>query len=127
MAKERDEKGRFLEGSCGNPNGRPPKESTFSDIAKEMLNANEIDISIRTENPNDNVDGKPVVSEKRFKITSKNSMKYSLAAALLTDAMCGSIQHAKEFLNRAEGLPKQTIESTNINFNTDDVEIEIID
>jgi len=33
----RDEKGKFVEGVSGNPNGRPKKGLTLTDIAKEIL------------------------------------------------------------------------------------------
>ena len=33
----RDERGRFVEGISGNPNGRPKKGFTLTDIAKEIL------------------------------------------------------------------------------------------
>lgn len=118
MGKERDENGRFAPGNSGNPNGRPKKESTFSDIAREMLNSNEISIKIKVSTPNNtNDEGEPIQETKEFKITSENQVKHSLAAALLTDGLMGNIAATKEFLNRAEGMPKQTVENTNIDAN----------
>lgn len=112
---ERDKNGKFVQGNSGNPKGRPPKESTFSDIAKEMLNSNEISIKIKVSSPNNKDDDGNVIDDiKEFKITSENQVKYSLAAALLTDGIMGNIAATKEFLNRAEGMPKQSVETKDI-------------
>jgi hypothetical protein len=40
QGKNRDKAGKFLEGTSGNPNGRPPKGYSLTDMVKEMLSSN---------------------------------------------------------------------------------------
>lgn len=70
-------------GADANPNGRPPKEWTWSGLLKEKMEELGPD---------------------------KRAVKEAVAASLLAKALEGDVVAIKEIGNRIEGLPKQVIE-----------------
>lgn len=86
-------------GQSGNPNGRPKKENTFSDIARELMSANEIEIEY-------------TIKDKTTHLSFKSSkpIYYGVATALIKEALSGKVNAAKELLDRIEGKPNQSID-----------------
>jgi hypothetical protein len=73
----------FKPGQSGNPNGRPPKEWSWSGLLREMMDQTE-------------EDGEPV--------------KVKIARALKLKAFEGDVVAIKELGNRIDGMPKQAVE-----------------
>jgi hypothetical protein len=92
----RDKRGLFLPGYTANPNGRPKKENTFSDIARALLSSKSIDITYTFPK-----DGEIVTS--KMQITSDNTFNHALAVALIKEGMGGNVQAIKELVDRTEG------------------------
>ena len=85
-------------GRSGNLKGRPKKSMCYSDTARELMAAQEIDVSWT-------VDGKA----KTLKVTSNRNMYYGIVAAQIMEALKGNVQAAKELIDRTEGRARQTI------------------
>lgn len=93
MAKKKGEhlkKYHFKMGHGGGP-GRPKKENTFSDTARELMGSNEISVSWR-------VNG----NQKTLQVTSDKNMYYGVASALIMESLKGNVQAAKELIDRIE-------------------------
>jgi len=96
MAIERDEFGRFKEGSVPNPNGRPKKGQTITDAVREMLEEVKI---IRDKDGKE----KEIIPKKVF------------AERLIKMALDGDMQALKLIWNYLDGMPLQR----NLNMQTD--------
>jgi hypothetical protein len=79
-------------GRSGNPRGRPPKERAFSDTARELLNANEIDI-----------EWKVGLKTRKLKLKATKNLYYGIAAAMIHEALNGDVRAAHELLDRVDG------------------------
>lgn len=77
---------QFKPGQSGNPNGRPPKEWTWSGLLKEKMEA--------------------MIGEDGLTI------KDAVASSLLTKAMEGDVSAIKEVGNRVDGMPAQALDLT---------------
>ena len=88
---------RFKKGGPGGP-GRPKKEHTFSDTAREMLAATAIDVTWT-------INGKV----KTLHLQSTKNMHYGMAAALIMESLKGNVNAVRELVNRVEGRAIQTI------------------
>lgn len=98
----RDEAGRLLPGNTANPNGRPLKENTFSDIARTLLSSKEIHIEYTY--PKDGA-----LVKRSLNITSDNTINHSLVAALVKEGLDGNVNAIKELIDRTQGRAPQEI------------------
>jgi hypothetical protein len=89
-------------GESGNPNGRPKKGEAWADVANELLNSKEIDITMKM------ADGKV----KRLSLESDKSFRHAVIIGQINQAMQGNVQSAKELADRTEGKSKETKEIT---------------
>ena len=90
-------------GQSGNPNGRPKKGEAWADVANELLNSKEIDITMKM------ADGKV----KRLSLESDKSFRHAVIVGMIKEAMNGNVQAAKELADRTEGKSKEIREVTN--------------
>jgi len=90
-------------GQSGNPNGRPPKGEAWADVANELLNSKEIDITMKM------ADGKV----KRLSLESDKSFRHAVIVGMIKEAMNGNVQAARELADRTEGKSKERREVTN--------------
>ena len=104
----------FKKGQSGNPKGRPKKGEAWADVANELLNSKEIDITIKTS------DGKV----KRFNLEADKSFRHAVIVGQISEAMKGNVQAARELADRTEGKPKQEREITN---KTEPIQVMVID
>jgi len=88
--------------SC-NPNGRPKKGEAWADVANELLNSKEIDITMKM------ADGKV----KRLSLESDKSFRHAVIVGMIKEAMNGNVQAARELADRTEGKSKERREVTN--------------
>ena len=95
---------RFKKGGPGGP-GRPKKEHTFSDTARELMAANSIDVSWTI------VDGNGQKKTKTLQLKSTKNMHYGTAAALIVEALKGNVNALREIINRTEGKAVQKVEA----------------
>ncbi len=98
----RDEAGRLLPGNTANPNGRPLKENTFSDIARTLLSSKEIHIEYTY--PKDGA-----LVKRSLNITSDNTINHSLVAALVKEGLDGNVNAIKELIDRTQGRAPQDL------------------
>ena len=89
---------QFKPGQSGNPKGRRPNEKTFSDTARELMQATSIDVSWT-------INGKT----KTLQLKSTKNMHYGMAAALIMESLKGNVNAIREIVNRIEGKAVQTI------------------
>jgi hypothetical protein len=101
----RDEHGRLLPGYTANPNGAPRKEERFSEAARRMLAAREVDITYSFPK-----DGQLIT--KKLHIQSDKTINDSLVAALVKEGMDGNVQAIKELVDRIEGKARESIDHT---------------
>jgi hypothetical protein len=90
-------------GTSGNPAGRPKKGDTFAEIARELLAANEIDITYTTLDK----DGKP--KETRCYLKTTKNFHHAIIQAMTKKAMQGDANAAQFIYNRVDGMPRQSI------------------
>ena len=90
-------------GESGNPNGRPKKGEAWADVANELLNSKEIDITMKM------ADGKV----KRLSLESDKSFRHAVIVGMIKEAMNGNVQAARELADRTEGKSKERREVTN--------------
>ena len=90
-------------GESGNPNGRPKKGEAWADVANELLNSKEIDITMKM------ADGKV----KRLSLESDKSFRHAVIVGMIKEAMKGNVQAARELADRTEGKSKERREVTN--------------
>ena len=94
--------GKFGADNIANPNGRPLKENTFSDIARELASASSIDINYTILK-----DGQMV--KRSMHMESNKTMAHSMVAALIKEGLDGNVAAIKEFANRTEGKVMEKI------------------
>ena len=89
-------------GQSGNPAGRPKKISTWSEQAKELLQASEIDIGIKL----------PDGNKKRLKLKVEDgkTILHAVIGSLILEALNGNIPAMRELADRTEGKPAQKLE-----------------
>tara|TARA_R110002110_G_scaffold60364_1_gene169972 strand:+ start:125 stop:508 length:384 start_codon:yes stop_codon:yes gene_type:complete len=92
----------FKKGQSGNPNGRPKKGEAWADVARELLDSNEIEINMVMGN------GK----QKRLSMVADKSFRHAVIIGQINQAMQGNVQSAKELADRTEGKSKETKEIT---------------
>lgn len=80
-------------GETHNPHGRPRKEHCFGDIAREMLGAKTVTITLTTP------DGK----KRDIGISATPSIRHGLIAAMIREGFKGNVQAAKELIDRTDG------------------------
>ena len=90
-------------GESGNPNVRPKKGEAWADVANELLNSKEIDITMKM------ADGKV----KRLSLESDKSFRHAVIVGMIKEAMKGNVQAARELADRTEGKSKEIREVTN--------------
>jgi len=90
-------------GEIRNPNGRPKKENTFSDICRELLQSKEIDITYTFPK-------KGTMVTSHMHMSSDKTMNHSLAAVLIKEGMGGNVKAIQEIIDRTDGKPKQTVD-----------------
>ena len=91
MEQDRDDKGRWIPGTSGNPNGRPPSGKAFSDLLRQE--AEEIDVDTGLTNAQ------------------------IIAKALVSLAKQGNVYAIERYADRLDGKPKQSMDVTsNIRF-----------
>ena len=100
---KRNAKGQLEKGYSGNPKGRPPKEKSFSDTARRLLNATELDIDLITEK-----DGEKKVEKVKF--TANQGLYHALVCALLKEGMRGNVQAIRELIDRADGKVREKVD-----------------
>ena len=92
----------WVKGKSGNPSGRPKKGSSWSDVANQLLDATELDISLTLPNG------------KKHQITCNieggNTIRHAVVGALIVEALKGNIQAIRELADRTEGKPAQKAE-----------------
>ena len=86
-----------------NPHGRPKKDKCFGDIAREMMDSKEIEISLTL----------PSGVVKKIGIKSDKTIKQSIIAAMIREAMTGNLQAAKELIDRVDGKVTEKIDVKN--------------
>ena len=104
----------FKKGQSGNPKGRPKKGEAWADVANDLLNSKEIDITMKT------ADGKI----KRLNLESDKTLRHAVIIGQINSAMAGNVQAAKEVADRTEGRAKEFREVTNKN---DPIQVMVID
>ena len=104
----------FVKGQSGNPKGRPKKGEAWADVANDLLNSKEIDITMKT------ADGKI----KRLNLESDKTLRHAVIIGQINSAMAGNVQAAKELADRTEGRAKEFREVTNKN---DPIQVMVID
>ena len=90
--------------------GRHKKENTYSDIVRELLNAQELSLTITTPK-----------EKKQIKMTADNTLYHAIAIGQINRAMSGDTQAAREIIDRADGKVKEKLD-----LNTEQV-IRVID
>jgi hypothetical protein len=98
--EKRNPDGTFGPGNNANPNGRPRKETTFSDIARTLLASREIHIEYTYPK-----EGRLLTS--KLNIVSSNTLNHSLVAALIKDGLDGNVAAIKELIDRTEGKAQE--------------------
>lgn len=98
---------KFKKGHPGGP-GRPSLEKTFSETARKLLAAQEIDITYT-------LNGK----KKKIHLKASKDMHYGIAAAMINESLGGNVKAMQALIDRIEGKPIAHIEgdlSASINF-----------
>ncbi len=93
-------------GKTNNPNGRPPKERTFSDTARQMLSAEAMDITYTY--PSKGLKSGNIT--RRVNLKSTKTFYHGMVAALVCEGLDGNVAAIRELVNRVEGLPPQSID-----------------
>ena len=91
----------WVKGQSGNPNGRPKKGKTWSEIANDLLDSNEIMIVYSTSKE---------TKDLHLQVDKNKTIRHAIVSALINEAMSGNIQAIKELYDRTEGKPAQKLE-----------------
>ena len=101
QVSNRHTKTTWVKGQSGNPNGRPKKGKTWSEIANDLLDSNEIMIVYSTSKD---------IKDLHLKVDKNKTIRHAIVSALINEAMSGNIQAIKELYDRTEGKPAQKLE-----------------
>lgn len=91
----RDNKGKFLPGVSGNPNGRPKREWTWASLIEEYAEHK-----------------KEVVVNKETGERKKYTYRELVIKRLYNEAANGNMQAVREIFSRMDGMPDQNIGNT---------------
>ena len=97
--KSGNPKTQFKPGKSGNPKGRPPNIKYFGETLRELMQAQDMQVSWT-------VNGKT----KTLLVKSDRDMKYGCAAVLIMEALKGNVQAVKEIADRTDGKALQHID-----------------
>jgi hypothetical protein len=86
--------GTFKPGQSGNTNGRPKKDTAYTEIARELLASNKIKMDFE-------INGKP----KKINIKTKQSFYHALITAQIMEGMKGDTKAVKDLIDRTQGKP----------------------
>lgn len=84
--------------------GRPKKEHTFSDTARELLKAKALDIDFVVEK-----DGKR--KEKNIHLETTVNFYHGLVVALISEGLKGDTRAIKELIDRSDGKVTEKVET----------------
>lgn len=101
-------------GQSGNPKGRPKKGEAWADVANQLLDSNEIDITMKMSN------GKI----KNLNLEADKSFRHAVIIGQIKQAMDGNVQAARELADRTEGKSRERRE---VSFKTEPIKILSID
>jgi len=101
QANNRHTKTTWVKGQSGNLNGRPKKGKTWSEIANDLLDSNEIMIVYSTSKE---------TKDLHLQVDKNKTIRHAIVSALINEAMSGNIQAIKELYDRTEGKPAQKLE-----------------
>ena len=101
QVNNRHTKTTWVKGQSGNPNGRPKKSTSWSEIANDLLDSNEIMIVYSTSKE---------TKDLHLKVDKNKTIRHAIVSALINEAMSGNIQAIKELYDRTEGKPAQKLE-----------------
>ena len=88
-------------GTSGNPNGRPKKSTSWSEIANDLLDSSEIMIVYTSSKKTEDL---------HIKVEKNKTIRHAIVSALINEAMSGNITAIRELYDRTEGKPAQKIE-----------------
>ena len=91
----------WKKGQSGNPNGRPKKSTSWSEIANSLLDSSEILIVYTTSKGTEDL---------HIKVDKNKTIRHAIVSSLINEAMSGNISAIKELYDRTEGKPAQKIE-----------------
>ena len=91
----RNRHGMVIAGNL-NPKGRPRKEHTFSDIARELLSSQAICLKYQIDS-----------QQKEISLTTEGNFYHSIIATLILKALDGNISAIRELIDRTEGKAKE--------------------
>ena len=101
-------------GQSGNPKGRPKKGEAWADVANELLDSNEINITMKLANG----------EVKHLNLEADKSLRHAVIIGQIKEAMKGNVQAAKELADRTEGRSRERRE---VSFKTEPIKILTID
>lgn len=101
-------------GQSGNPKGRPKKGEAWADVANQLLDSNEIDITMKMSN------GKI----KNLNLEADKSFRHAVIIGQIKQAMDGNVQAARELADRTEGKSRERRE---VSYKTEPIRILSID
>lgn len=101
-------------GQSGNPKGRPKKGEAWADVANQLLDSNEIDITMKMSN------GKV----KNLNLEADKSFRHAVIIGQIKQAMDGNVQAARELADRTEGKSRERRE---VSYKTEPIRILSID
>jgi len=101
-------------GQSGNPKGRPKKGEAWADVANDLLDSNEIDITMKT------TSGKV----RKLNLETDKSFRHAVIIGQIKQAMDGNVQAARELADRTEGKSRERRE---VSYKTEPIQILSID
>ena len=101
-------------GQSGNPKGRPKKGEAWADVANDLLDSNEIDITMKT------TSGKV----RKLNLETDKSFRHAVIIGQIKQAMDGNVQAARELADRTEGKSR---ERRQVSYKTEPIQILSID
>tara|TARA_R100000742_G_C4244968_1_gene64028 strand:+ start:310 stop:684 length:375 start_codon:yes stop_codon:yes gene_type:complete len=104
----------WKKGQSGNPKGRPKKGEAWADVANQLLDSNEIDITMKMSN------GKV----KNLNLEADKSFRHAVIIGQIKQAMDGNVQAARELADRTEGKSRERRE---VSYKTEPIRILSID
>ena len=97
MARKGNAETQFKKGQSGNPAGRKKGVPSLTQTLKQMLDASELNLEVRTQMP-----GK-LPEIKRFNIKTDHSIKYAVTMAMISQAIAGDMRAINAIWDRIEG------------------------